>query len=290
MNNPFGLDTMLSDLIPSQNISMSTNNSRNWLASKNNQDADNVEILRSGVWTTYWHDGTNLGVTEHASLTARKATGVAGSMTLQDISMAEGMITGMTNPESGNIVVTSPSHSLRDGFTVLISDAFGYKTNDESPKSQVDEDGNIVEFGQGVEISSAANGYFEITNVTNDTFEILNKSGDCDFFGTAKWKTGSTGSGYTSDAYVSFVGGGGSGAFGIARVENGSVSSISLIDSGFGYTSAPKAYVHSGGWRQVGAGNAPFNDILIPAGSGILLTRNHPTGEESFLRVNNPAK
>jgi hypothetical protein len=108
--------------------------------------------------------------------------------------MAEGMITGMTNPESGNIVVTSPSHSLRDGFTVLISDAFGYKTNDESPKSQVDEDGNIVEFGQGVEISSAANGYFEITNVTNDTFEILNKSGDCDFFGTAKWKTGSTGS------------------------------------------------------------------------------------------------
>ena len=290
MNNPFGLDTMLSDLIPSQNISMNTSDSRNWLASKNHQDADNVEVLRSGVWTTYWHDGTNLGVTEHASLTARKATGVAGSMTLQDISMAEGIITGMSNPESGNIIVTSPSHSLRDGFTVLISDAFGYKTNDESPKSQVDEDGNIVEFGQGVEISSGANGYFEITNVTNDTFEILNKSGDCDFFGTAKWKTGNTGSGYTSDAYVSFVGGGGSGAFGIAKIENGSVSSISLIDSGFGYTSAPKAYVHSGGWRQVGAGNAPFNDILIPAGSGILLSRNHPTGEESFLRVNNPVR
>jgi hypothetical protein len=124
--------------------------------------------------------------------------------------------------------------------------------------------------------------------VTNDTFEILDKSGDCDFFGTANWKTGSSGSGYTSDAYISFVGGGGSGAFGLAKVKNGSVSSISLIDSGFGYTSAPKAYIHSGGWRQLGAGNAPYNDVLIPAGSGILLTRNHPYGEGSTLRVGNP--
>ena len=290
MNNPFGLDTMLSDLIPTDNISMDVNQSNKWLASMDYEEADNVEILNSGIWTTYWHDGTNLGVTENASLTARKATGVAGSMTLQDISMAEGNITGMTNPLSGNIVVTSPSHSLRDGFTVLISDAYGYKTNDDSPKSQVDEDGNIVETGLGLEILSAANGYFEITNVTNDTFELVGKSGDCDFFGTAKWKTGSPGNGYSSDAYVSFVGGGGSGAFGLAKVQDGSVISISLIDSGFGYTSAPKAYIHSGGWRQVGAGNAPFSDVLIRAGSGILLTRNHPNGQQSLLRVNNPAK
>ena len=58
--------------------------------------------------------------------------------------MSEGVITSMTNPLSGNIVVTSPSHSLRNGFTILISDAYGYKTNDDSPKSQVDEDGNVV--------------------------------------------------------------------------------------------------------------------------------------------------
>ena len=212
------------------------------------EEADNVEILNSGIWTTYWHDGTNLGVTENASY-CKKAAGVAGSMTLQDISMAE--VTGMTNPLSGNIVVTSPSHSLRDGFTVLISDAYGYKTNDDSPKSQVDEDGNIVETGLGLEILSAANGYFEITNVTNDTFELVGKSGDCDFFGTAKWKTGSPGNGYSSDAYVSFVGGGGSGAFGLAKVQDGSVISISLIDSGFGLEAQKHTYIRGGtGWSR----------------------------------------
>ena len=288
INNPFGLDTMLSDLIPAENITLDTNDTKKWLASANKEEADNVDVLHSGVWTSYWHDGTNAGVVENAYLTARIATGVAGSITLQDISMSEGVITSMTNPLSGNIIVTSPSHSLRNGFTILISDAYGYKTNDDFPKSQVDEDGNIVPVGQGLEIFSGANGYYEITNVTNDSFELLDKSGDCDFSGTAKWKTGSSGSGYTSDAYISFVGGGGSGAFGLAKVKNGSVSSISLIDSGFGYTSAPKAYIHSGGWRQLGAGNAPYNDVLIPAGSGILLKRNHPYGEASTLRVDNP--
>ena len=106
------------------------------------------------------------------------------------------------------------------------------------------------------------------------------------FLERLKWKTGSPGNGYSSDAYVSFVGGGGSGAFGLAKVQDGSVISISLIDSGFGYTSAPKAYIHSGvetGW----SGNAPFSDVLIRAGSGILLTRNHPNGQQSLLRVNN---
>ena len=288
INNPFGLDTMLSDLIPPENLTLDSTEQKKWLASSNKEEADNVDVLHDGVWTTYWHDGTNAGVIENAYLTARTATGVAGSMTLQDISMSEGVITSMTNPLSGNIVVTSQSHSLRNGFTILISDAYGYKTNDDSPKSQVDEDGNVVATGQGLEILSGANGYFEITNVTNDTFEILDKSGDCDFFGTANWKTGSAGSGYTADAYISFVGGGGSGAFGLAKVKNGSVSSISLIDSGFGYTSAPKAYIHSGGWRQLGAGNAPYNDALIPAGSGLLLTRKHLNAAESTLRVDNP--
>ena len=105
MNNPFGLDTMLSDLIPTDNISMDINQSNKWLASMDYEEADNVEILNSGIWTTYWHDGTNLGVTENASLTARKA--VCRLYDFTDISMAEGNITGMTNPLSGNIVVTS---------------------------------------------------------------------------------------------------------------------------------------------------------------------------------------
>ena len=93
---------------------------------------------------------------------------------------------------------------------------------------------------------------------------------------------------YTSNAYVSFVGGGGKGAQGIAHVHNGSVQSITLTNPGNGYESAPKVFVHSGGWRSFGAGNSPYNDVLIPAGSGIHLFRNLPNGLASILRVGNP--
>ena len=290
MNNPFGVDAMLSDLIPSTYLTVDTSETTKWFVSANQEIADNVEILVDGVWTTYWHDGTNMGVTEQATLTARRGTGVAGSITSQDISISSGSITGMTNPLSGNIVVSSPNHSLRRGFTVHISGAYGYKTNVSAPKQQVDEDGNVVTSGQGLLIYSNANGFFEITNVTSNTFELSGKSGNCDFVGTAAWKTGSLGLGYTTDAYVVFLGGGGQGADGIATVAGGSVQSITITSPGFGYTSAPKAFIYSGGWRRIGAGNSPFNNALISAGSGILLKRNHPNGSVALLGVNNPSK
>ena len=288
MNNPFGVDVMLSDLIPSLHLTASSLDTQKWLTSASQEQADNIQILNDGVWTSYWHDGTNSGISENASLTARLGTGVAGSMTLQDLSMSSGIITSMTNPLSGNVVVTSANHQLRNGISVVISNAYGYKTNDSTPKQQVDEDGNVVSTGQGLLIESAVNGIFEIVNVDTNTFELSGKSGNCDFTGTANWKTGSAGAGYTKDAYVSFVGGGGTGAQGIAHVVGGSVRSITITEPGYGYISAPKVFVHSGGWRRVGAGNAPFNDVLVPAGSGIHLYRNHPNGLASFLRVDTP--
>lgn len=287
MNNPFGVDVMLSDLIASINITDDNSTaSSKWLASVNQENADNVHILKNGVWNSYWHDGSNMGITEVASVTARRGTGAGSAITLQDLSMSSGVISAMTNPSTGNIVVTSANHSLREGLVVKLSNAYGYKTNDA--KQQVDEDGNVVSTGNGLVISSAANGFFEVVNPTANTFELLGKIGNCDFTGSANWKTGSNGLGYTTNAYVSFVGGGGKGAYGIAHVANSSVQSISLIDSGYGYTSAPKVFIHSGGWRRFGAGNAPFNDVLVPAGSGILLTRNHPVGVASMLRINTP--
>jgi hypothetical protein len=288
MNNPFGVDVMLSDLIPSINLTSDPLESKKWFTSTNQELADSVQILKDGAWASFWHDGTNIGVSEPASLTARQGTGVAGSMTIQDLSMSSGTIMAMTNPLLSNIVITSSNHSLRNGFTVTISNAYGLKTNDGSPKQQVNEDGNTVNFGEGLLIESSANGLFQITNVTPNTFELLGKSGNCDFTGTANWKTGSPGLGYSTNAYVSFVGGGGKGAQGIAHVVNGSVQSITITNPGYGYVSAPKVFVHSGGWRMVGSGNAPFNDVLVPAGSGIHLFRNHPNGIASKLRVSNP--
>jgi len=291
MNNPFGIDMMLSDLISSDNIDDNVSNGSKWLAATAQDSADNVELLHQGIWSTYWHDGTNKDVTVKARISARAGTGIAGSIIQQDLSMNSAIITGMTNPAAGsNVTVTTAGHGLRNGFTVKISGARGRKT--DPSKNQVDQDGNIVGVGTGLIITSAANGYFEVTNVTTDTFELKGKSGNCDFLseGTAKWTTGNPGAGYSSDAFVSFVGGGGTGAMGIAKVQNGSISSIIITSPGSGYSGSPKVKVHSGGWRKLGAGRAPFNDVLIPAGAGILLVRKHPSGVSSTLAIRNPIK
>jgi len=291
MNNPFGVDIMLSDLISSENIDDNVSNGAKWLSAPSQLVADNVEILKQGIWHTYWHDGTNKDVTSKARISARPGTGVAGSITQQDLSMDSKAISAMSNPVTGsNIVVTSVGHGLRSGFSVRIIGARGRKTNDA--KNQVDEDGNVTAPGAGLLIESAANGIYEITNVTVDSFELNGKSGNCDFVstGTALWSTGRTGSGYSKDAFVSFVGGGGQGAMGIAEVQNGSVSSLIITSPGSGYIKAPKVKIHSGGWRRLGAGRAPYNDILIPAGAGILLVRKHPSGVSSNLAIRNPIK
>ena len=51
-------------------------------------------------------------------------------------------------------------------FMFIFQGASGYKTNDSSPKVQVDEDGNEVADGQGLIIDSSANGRFLVVNCT----------------------------------------------------------------------------------------------------------------------------
>ena len=174
---------------------------------------------------------------------------------------------------------------------VFIEGVEGYKTNEL--KQQVDEDGALVSQGAiPFVIQSGANGFFEIQVLDSDNFELIGKSGNCDFInnGTASWSTGSGGLGYTSNAFVSFVGGGGSGAMGVANVDPSTqrVVSILITDAGAGYVSAPKVFIHSGGWKKLGSGNAPFNDALIPAGAGILLVRNNPKGIRTHFSINSP--
>ncbi len=291
INNPFGLDIMLSDLIPPTSLTQSYANLSGWLANESQELADNVMILNQGVWETFWHDGTNMGITEKAYATARAGSGIGGSLSQQDISMASGSISHMTNPNLGtNITVTSVGHSLRNGFMVKVEGATGYKTDDN--KIQVDEDGNNVLSGEGLLIESAANGSFLVTNCTSNTFELDGKSGNCDFYddGNAFWSTGSSGAGYSSDTMVSFVGGGGSGGKGVAKVDSGTITSILITDPGAGYVEAPNLLIHSGGWNRMGAGRSPSNDFTVPAGSGILLLRNHTSGIAARVSIRNPLK
>ena len=291
INNPFGLDIMLSDLIPPSSLTQSYGNLSGWFANESQELADNVMVLNHGVWETFWHDGTNMGITEKAYATARAGSGIGGSLAQQDISMASGSISHMTHPSlDDNITVTSVGHGLRNGFMVKIEGATGYKTDDN--KLQVDEDGNVVSSGEGLLIESAANGSFLVTNCTSNTFELNGKSGNCDFYndGNAFWSTGSSGAGYSSDTMVSFVGGGGGGGKGIAKVDSGTITSILITDPGAGYVEAPNLLIHSGGWNRMGAGRSPSNDFTVPAGSGILLLRNHTSGIASRVSIRNPLK
>ena len=88
---------MLSDLISTKSITSDIAETDKWLAHPSQEIADNIKILWESVWTTYWNDGTNRLVTEVARATARFGTGVGGGLTQQDISIAEGTITDMTN-------------------------------------------------------------------------------------------------------------------------------------------------------------------------------------------------
>ena len=294
LSNPYGVDLMLSDLIDTTFITEDNSTSFMWLANPEQEKADNVKVLHDGVWSTFWHDGKNKSISAKATATPRAGSGAGASLMQRDISFSEGLIIAMTNPSyaSGdNVLVTSPNHRLREGFVVKIIQARGYKTNDL--KELVDDLGNVVDNNSSaLIIESGANGYYTVKDVTTDSFVLDGKSGDCNFIndGSAMWITGTSGSGYEHDCSVSFIGGGGSGASGIARVDSntGQVISISITSAGSGYIEEPDVVIHSGGWRKLGAGNSPFSDLLIPAGGGIMIVRNHPNGQPVRFPVRNP--
>jgi hypothetical protein len=84
------------------------------------------------------------------------------------------------------------------------------------------------------------------------------------------------GAAYTSAPTVVFNGGGGSGAVGVATINNGSVTGITITNPGSGYTSAPTVTLAGG--QQTGSG-ASLTAVLsaIPSGSGAALTANWNT-------------
>ena len=277
VSNPFGVDVMLSDLIDPAFISNDPLHVDKWLAHPDQERADNVSILKDNVWSTYWHDGTNQGVVQRAWATAKAGSGVGASITPLDISQSSGLITNLTN-DSDDIIVTSADHGLIDGFVVRVYGARGRKTN--AIKSQVDANGEAVADGQGLIIDASANGYHKIEVVDENNFRLLDRLGDSDFLdeGTAKWSTGHGGLGYSGDVIIDFVGGGGEGASGVAKVQGGKVVSITITEPGAGYVEAPEILFSLGGWRKLGGGDTPRKDVIVPSGSGILLERNNSSG------------
>ena len=232
--NPFPSEIMLSDLIDSDSIITEANESNGhlWLSSPNQDLADNIHILESGTWTTYWHDGSNLNVTTPAEISVRRGSGSGGALTGNDFSFTSGSIEELSNPTTGNVMVTSSNHGLKNGFLVTISSVNGRLTNED--KIQINEESELVEDGYGIVVSSVVNGIWEITNCTTNTFELKNSSNNCDFVAStqAKWQTGTAGIGYTHDVQISIRGGGGRNGRAIGTVHDGKINKILLTTGG----------------------------------------------------------
>ena len=290
VSNPFPTELKLSDLIGQDRItednSSTEQNASRWLANPDQDKADNIHLLNSSGWSTYWHDGSNLGITENANISARKGSGLGGALTKNDFSLSSGNIVAISNPSTGNVVVTTAeTHGIGNGFWVTISSALGRLTNEN--KEQINGDGLVVEEGDGLVIESPVNGKWEVTNASTHTFELKDCVNYSDFLtenNQAVWSTGTPGAGYENNVTLSIIGGGGFGARAIGIVDdNGKIGSISLTHGGLFYTQPPTVVVHPGGWRKLGRGNAPINNLTISAGSGALLVRKHPHGVRSLI-------
>jgi hypothetical protein len=289
--NPFPVPLKLSELIGNIMItddnSSSLENSSKWLAHPNQDLADNVQILTSNGWSTYWHDGSNLSVTKHAKISARAGSGIGGTLTSRDFSMTSGKISLVSNPTSGDVLVTTEeTHGLSNGFEVEIASVLGRLTN--SNKVQIDNNGSIVSYGEGLIVESPVNGTWEIEVDSPQSFYLKNSENNCDFIYTedATWSTGNPGLGYDKNVTLSILGGGGEGAKAEGKVIDGKIHSIDIISGGLLYSSPPTILVHPGGWNKLGRGNMPINDAIIPANSGVLLIRKHPFGLRSRIPLN----
>ena len=283
--NPHSSSVKLSDLIPSHAITEdnSSTHAHLFLAHPDQDKADNIQIIHSATWSTFWHDGTNLGVSRPARISVRPGSGIGGALTARDFSMASGTIESITNPVDGNAVITSTGHGLLNGFYVTISSAIGRLTNEN--KDQINQAGEVVSDGEGLVVESSVNGIWEIINSTSDTFELKDCNANSDFLDNNKatWSTGDPGEGYDSNVSLTILGGGGTGAKAFGIVQNGQIASISLQQGGYFYHQVPAIMVHPGGWRMIGKGNSPLNDLTVPAGSGVLIMRKHPFGIASRI-------
>ena len=106
LSNPYSVDLMLSDLVDTEYITENNQSSFLWLANQDQERADNVKVLKNGIWSTYWHDGKNRTIKKNAFATARAGSGPGASLMQRDISLSQGVITNMTNPtdESGDYI------------------------------------------------------------------------------------------------------------------------------------------------------------------------------------------
>ena len=306
MNNPFGVDVLLGEIIPSQFFGTSASDFRTG-ASDSDTNADIIFFLSGSTWTQYWYKtGVNDGVTRVATAVAKAGSGGSGAMTNSDVSLASGSVTGLASCDASGgtsgidhnaseyVKVSLSGTAPAAGMSITFSEVAGQRINDNGTY-EVDDNGTDVTVGSGltpVVAYSTVNATHEIV-AQGSGYVVVKGRRDVNFNsgkGTPAWSTGDGGAGYSGTATVYFVGGGGSGGVGTAAVSGGAVTGITVTSGGTGYTSAPQVVVTGGGWRKIGAADAVKDGDLLGSTEGMIIMRRNPSGALTYIEAINPNK
>jgi hypothetical protein len=315
MNNPFGTDVLLGEIIPcgffgdgtgplaERKLQFRTGSSHT------DTNMDSIFFLSGAVWTQYYYKtGVNDDVTAIATATAKldNPGGSGRALVSADVSLASGTVTALA---SCNASGASVDHNVSEytkvslsgtaplvGFTITFDEVSGEMINDNGD-DELDINGTDV----GVSGLSPVTAY----SVLNGSHEIVARSGswvvvkgrrDVNFNGSKgskTWSTGSAGTGYNTTAKAYFIGGGGSDA--VADVNLGAnpvtfTFTGSGNSGGSGYTSAPQVVITGGGWRNQTGGDIAQDGEFLGGDEGMIVVRRNPDGTLTYIEAINPNK
>ena len=303
MNNPFGTDVLLGEIIPCGVFGNGAGQFRTG-ASTSDSNMDSIFFLVGAEWQQYYYKtGVNNSVTSIATASAKAGTGGSGGMTNADVSLASGTVSALA---SCNASGASVDHNLSEytkvslsgtapavGLSITFSEVSGQMINDNGT-DEIDVNGTDVGVSgeNPVTAYSTINGSHEIV-ARSASWVVVKGRRDVNFNGakgSKTWSTGSGGAGYDTTAKVYFVGGGGTGGKGDAAVSGGAVTGITITSAGSGYTSAPQVVITGGGWRNQTGGDAAQDGALLGGDEGIIVVRNNPSGVLTYIEAINPNK
>ncbi len=320
MNNPYGTDLTLGELVPSTSIGVGDASKFSPGASSSAANTDTISFLNaSGGWDTfYYKSSATTNVTKMHVLGTRSPNGGSSSAALDsnDFYIGSGAITALdsctdaagtnvlTGSNDGNYTKITVSGIVSDnlGFTISLNSVQGYKLNDDGSKE--------ANASTGVEVESPARGTIIYSNLigsheivgNGSGFVVIEKQRDINLKAdeqdasasnaTVTWSIGtlgekSTGGGYTGKFFC--VGGGGpdANATNACQGDIAADGSVSNVTGSGTYSSAPQAVVTGGGWRTGSAPNA-YGNYLVGSSSGVLIFRGYTSGTKTFLSSTNP--
>ena len=306
-NNPFGMDLLLTEIIPSTEIHDSTTSKFRAGASDSDTDMDTITILASGTWKKYWYkSGVNSGIITTMEAGGKAGSGGSSAMTTSDLFIGSGSISAIqsssnaagtsvvTNYNDGNYTkITLTGTAPGTGFTITLSDIQGYMLSDDGANELNATSLETVDTnGTGSIVYSNISGNFEIVG-SGSGFVVIEKQRDVNFKsneGSPAWSIGNVGAGYTNSSSTATwyaVGGGGTGANGtITTNGSGQYSGFNLTAGGSGYSSAPQIIISGGGWRY--SDNSSQDNLTVGSSDGLIIYRGATGGVKTFIEASNP--